>query len=253
MQQKPMQDHHQSSYLLADRTPSMPRRVAARCLLFLSLALLLSTAWGQGQFAAAPQTGQTELLVSNLGGDAALRFDPRTGQFVDIFASGNGLAQTAGLTFGPDGNLYLISVFTKKVVRFDGRTGAFKDVFVASGSGGLRGPFGLAFGPDNNLYITSLGTGNVLRFDGWTGAFLDVFIPRLRGGLKTPLGLAFGPDHNLYVSDAVHSLVLRYGGRSGRFLGVAAFGDKLEVPTFLTFRPSRNEHHTAEDEEPDNR
>lgn len=84
-------------------------------------------------------------------------------------------------------------------------------------------------------------TKKVVQFDGQTGAFLDVFIPKDRGGLKTPLGLAFGPDKDLYVSDAANSVVLRYKGKTGRFRGIAASGNGLEVPTFLTFRPGEQD------------
>ena len=45
-----------------------------------------------------------------------------------------------GLTFGPDGNLYVTSSLNDQVLRYDGSTGAFLDAFVPSGSGGLGWP-----------------------------------------------------------------------------------------------------------------
>ncbi len=56
----------------------------------------------------------------------------------------------AGLTFGPDGHLYVSSYETDSVLRYNGTTGAFIDEFVAAGSGGLKSPTGLTFGPLGN-------------------------------------------------------------------------------------------------------
>ena len=51
-----------------------------------------------------------------------------------------GLVRAQGLTFGPDGNLYVSSSVNDQVLRYDGSTGAFLDAFVSQGSGGLDGP-----------------------------------------------------------------------------------------------------------------
>ena len=96
------------------------------------------------------------LLVSNGDTDTILSFDASTGAFLGTFASGGGLDDPEGLTFGPDGNLYVTSR-TNNVLRYSGTTGAFLDVF-ASG-GGLEDPAGLVFGPDGNLYVSSGETG----------------------------------------------------------------------------------------------
>lgn len=85
------------------------------------------------------------------------RLDEQTG-LLDTFASGGGLAQGFGLTFRPDGNLYVVSLYTKKVVRFNGQTGEFIDIFVQPASGGLTAPTALVFGPDGHLYVNSVGT-----------------------------------------------------------------------------------------------
>ncbi|MEB3282313.1 MAG: hypothetical protein VKK42_25680 [Lyngbya sp.] len=83
-----------------------------------------------------------------------------TGEFIDIFASGNGLFRPYGAAFGPDGYLYVSSFLSDEILRFDGMTGAFVDVF-ASGNGqpgGLNGPNDLLFGPDGRLYVTTQGS-----------------------------------------------------------------------------------------------
>lgn len=88
--------------------------------------------------------------LPNLGGDVVLRLNAPTGA-LETVASGGGLAQVLGLTFGPDDHLYAVSVFTKKVVQFDGQTGAFLDVFIPKDRGGLKTSLGRAFGPDKDL------------------------------------------------------------------------------------------------------
>ena len=49
---------------------------------------------------AAPGTGQFGRI---------LRYHGETGAFIDVFASGGGLAAPTNCTFGPDGNLYVSS------------------------------------------------------------------------------------------------------------------------------------------------
>lgn len=159
-----------------------------------------------------------------------LRFDKRTGDFLDVFASrssGYELDGPDGLLIGPDGYLYVSSFLTDEIVRYDLDTGEFLGVF-ASG-GGLDRPSGFNFGPDGDLYVTSWGTGEVLRYDGNTGNFLDVFA----SGAGVPTRLAFGPDNNLYVSSIFSNEVLKYNGESGAFLGTFISG--VSLPTDLVF------------------
>ena len=76
-------------------------------------------------------SSQTEANAGDI-----LRYDQVTGAFRGVFASGHGLADPLGLTFGPDGNLYVASGNSDQVLRFDGRTGAFLGVFAAGGGCG---------------------------------------------------------------------------------------------------------------------
>ena len=137
---------------------------------------------------AAPHPEKIVLVVSSFGTDNVLRYNRKTGEFIDVFASGGGLDGPGGIVFGPDDNLYIGSEENDSVLRYNGVTGAFIDVF-ASG-GGLGIPEGLVFGPDGNLYITSIATNDVKRYDGETGEFIGVFASG--GGLSVPaLGLTF--------------------------------------------------------------
>ncbi len=94
------------------------------------------------------------LLVSSGLTDSVLRFDAKTGAFVDIFASGSGLDGPSGLKIGPDGNLYVNSTRNDSVLRYDGGSGAFIDTFVTAGSGGLDAPGFITFTPWNGLTLS---------------------------------------------------------------------------------------------------
>jgi glucose/arabinose dehydrogenase len=142
--------------------------------------------------------GVHDLFVASFGDvspktpPAVLRYDGLTGDFIEIFASdaqsgvsGLPLKGVNGITFGPDGNLYVTNANTDSVIRYDGTTGLAMDTngFVQSGTSPLSDGVGILFGPDGNLYVADLNDrtgitgGGVMRYDGTTGDFIDQFIP----------------------------------------------------------------------------
>ena len=107
-----------------------------------------------------------------VGGADVYRLDPKTGKST-VFASG--FTNITGLTFGPDGGLYVLDLTTNglasptgpgsgALIRVDPVTGAHTTL----ASQGLFLPTGLIAGPDDALYISNMGTspgdGQVLRF-----------------------------------------------------------------------------------------
>ncbi|MGB3238840.1 MAG: S8 family serine peptidase, partial [Geitlerinemataceae cyanobacterium] len=180
-------------------------------------------------------TGIEGLFVSSNGSGEILRFDERTGDFLEVFVpeGGGGLEVPTGLTSGPDGNLYVIDIAYDDILRYDGETGEFIDVFAYGG--GLSSPQDLTFGPDGNLYVSGFDNDEVLRYDGRTGEFIDVFT--YGGGLYAPKELTFGPDGDLYVAGLFSDAVLRYDGRTGDFIEVFTYGGGLEDPEGLDFGP----------------
>ena len=186
-----------------------------------------------GAFVKASESG-----VINNGNDLIISADGRVlvtssadnrvvqlnaaGEYVGDFveAGSGGLDFPAAMTFGPEGDLFVVSRDNHSVLRYDGMTGAFLDTFVPSGSGGLSFPFGLAFGPDGNLYVSShYASDTILRYDGATGLFIDVFVEAGdNGGMSNPRGLLFKPDGNLLVASFVTDQVLEYDGQTGAFV-----------------------------------
>ncbi|MBE9185193.1 hypothetical protein IQ270_10815 [Microcoleus sp. LEGE 07076] len=179
---------------------------------------------------------------------AVLRYDGVTGEYIDRFVADNpntpidetgGLSRPYGLAFGPDGNFYVSSFLTDKILRYSGKTGQFIDVFAEGDrqAGGLNGPNGLLFAPDGYLYVTTQGSvarnnqadysanfpSQVLRYNPETKQS-TIFAspdpsPRSQGFVSL-LGMAIGPvDGDLYVSDFAND-IRRYNLKSGELVNV---------------------------------
>lgn len=196
---------------------------------------------------AAHALGGNNLYVSSSSTDEVKRYNASTGTFIDNFvpAGGGGLYSPSDLTFGPDGNLYLLGV--GEVKRYNGTTGILIHTFVSGTSGPLGHPTVMIFGPDGNLYVGSIGVpifgspGAISRFDGYTGAFIDNLAPEFSGELAHPTALTFGPDGNLYaVSQGFE--IKRYNGTTGAFIDTFVPDDAggLSEVRAISFSPDGN-------------
>ncbi|HOW74271.1 MAG TPA: PEP-CTERM sorting domain-containing protein [Phycisphaerae bacterium] len=188
------------------------------CVGMIGLAVLTGLAVTQAR--AAVQ----DLLVTSSLSDAVLRYDGTTGANLGPFAS---VRAPMGITYGPDGNLYVGSYRSyygegnDNVQRFDGRTGAPMGTFTSGGA--LIEPLNLAFGPDGNLYAASFSNNQILRYNGMTGAYMDAFIPAGSGGLIAPTGFVFAPGNKLYVGGGGNpGHILVYDATTGAPLGSVA-------------------------------
>ncbi|HET9867235.1 MAG TPA: Calx-beta domain-containing protein, partial [Nitrospira sp.] len=206
-----------------------------------------------------------QLYVASEVTNEILRYDAATGDFLGVLVRGDlatpnidvdGTGELHGVSsmaFGPDGELYVSSLHTNRILRYDTHSGAFLNILVGDDpatqyideTGGLQGPSGIVCCPNGALYVSSLHTHAILRYDGRTGAFLDTFVAASSGGLLAPSQLIFGPDGQLYVSSLHTQQILRYDGRTGAFLGVsvdlAASPGELPNPVHLMFMPQADE------------
>jgi streptogramin lyase len=155
---------------------------------------------GDQQFFVFGPDGNVYVVQDN----RVLRYKENTGAFIDEFVPANaGLNGPSGLTFGPDGLLYVGNFGSGEVRRYDVHTGSY-EVFIPGG-GTLAGPVGIGFGPDGKFYATSVGFSAILQYDGKTGAYLGALVPSGSGGLSGPRTFAFKmktrvchtPDGNL--------------------------------------------------------
>jgi hypothetical protein len=175
--------------------------------------------------------GAADFYVASADTHQILRYDSVTGAFLDVFVSSSsgGLRHPGLFTFGPDGDLYVISLpgqGSDEILRYNGQTGAF----VGKVMTGLSSPLDLRFGPDGALYVTNRFKHEVLRHNqlGQT-----TFIAAGTAGLNEALGLTFGPDGNadgkddLYVVSRNTRKVLRFDGLTGAY-----------IDTFTTTGPS---------------
>lgn len=195
-----------------------------------------------GAFASGPELqnpngiayGPDGNLYVGLGdAGAILRYDGRTGAFIDTFvpAGLGGLASVRDIAFGPDGSLYANSGATRQVLRYSSSTGAFLGV-AAQGSG-LNGPVGLTFGPDGSLYVGGALSNRIYRFSP-AGVLLRTFNP---GTLSNATGVAIGPDGMLYASMSVSNVVARFNPETGALLGTFGAGSGLNIPIYSLIAP----------------
>jgi sugar lactone lactonase YvrE len=152
------------------------------------------------------------VYVTDLAQNIVFRYDGGTGAplsaagqtgAVFIPAGSGGLTGAKGITFGADGNLYVVSYQTKEILRYQGPAGSSPGAFVDVFASDANGPEDLTFGPDGNLYVSVIDNGGQIdRFDGSTGAPIGsgTFVPAGSGGLVQPRQIVFDPTGaNMYV------------------------------------------------------
>lgn len=120
-----------------------------------------------------------DVLLAEPATGSILRFDGATGAAPGAFVSSGlgGLVEPQDPTFGPDGNLYVLSNAASanaQILRYAGDDGAFLGTFVDTGVGGFAGGSAIEFGLDGNLYVATGSDAGVLRYSGSDGSFLGV-------------------------------------------------------------------------------
>lgn len=171
------------------------------------------------------------LYVCSFSKNNVLRFDGRTGLFLDVFVpSGEGEIDgpDAGMQFGPDGDLWVPCFNANKIVRYDGKTG---EPLGPWASEGLANPRDMVF-QGKSVFVTSWGNDRIVRFDEH-GNFKSVFATTVR-----PSGIAIAPfDKNFYVTTDDKNNVKVIDSRTGESLGkvVQNNAEGLSGGTYVAF------------------
>ena len=190
------------------------------------------------------------VFASNSTG-GVLEFNGATGTLINnnyfVETTGN----YTGLTFGPDGNLYVASgslASGSTIAQYNGNTGALINSAFASVPG-VIGASAFAFGPNGDLFaclsLVSPSSANghkILEFDGQTGAFVKAFVDATvtPSPLNYPTGLTWDSAGNLYVTNSSPAAVLKYDGTTGAYIGIFASGQGMNEPYGLQFGPDGN-------------
>jgi len=136
------------------------------------------------------------LAAGDRGSGYVVRFNPVTGGFVDVFAgTAQGLHRPEGLTFGPNGNLYVTSFLfgsdADQVLSF-APNGSLQGSLPLYPSGGARVfAQALLFGPGGDLFLPILNDGVVRRYNAANGFGTYTELPTKGNALKQPFYLTF--------------------------------------------------------------
>lgn len=156
--------------------------------------------------------GPDGYVYAYLAGPAISRTQPESPFATSIIIPGGtgGLvnepfsAGSLGIEFGPDGNLYVISIrddsgtIRSTIKRYDGATFAYIDDFVAETAGDWQD---FSFHTDGYIYVADYNNG-VFRYDAVTGTYVDQY-----SNLSPAYSIKFSPSGNLLLTllgDDVH-------------------------------------------------
>ncbi len=142
---------------------------------------------------------------------------PAAGQSGATFvpAGSGGLAGPLELTFGPNGNLFVVNGAPEAgitnnnngVLEFNATTGGFITTYV--GPNYVTSPRGIAFDQDGRLYVGDWATNAIHRFDS-QGNYLDDPVPSSASSLQVPIGMTFDAQGGLLVSSRDGNAVEQY-------------------------------------------
>ena len=131
-----------------------------------------------------------KLYIPGFDSDSVVRFDPGSGAVATIVPSGsNGLDETRGILFRPDGQTFLVTgEASGQVLEFRTSDAGFVRTLIS----GLGSPTGIAFHPDGSLLV--LDQGATWKFDAATGARKSKLVEAGAGGLDGATFLAIIPN-----------------------------------------------------------
>jgi len=128
-----------------------------------------------------------------------LRFSGVDGSPLGAFvvAGASPLDGPRGLTFGPNGDLFVVDGGSDAVYEYNGSTGIYVRTF-AGPDEHLNNPTTLVFLSNNNLLVCSNTNAAVFEYEGSTGSFVRKFNDE--SSIEGAWGVAVGPSGNVFIS-----------------------------------------------------
>ena len=160
--------------------------------------------WGGFLYVGSEYTDEVQRYNAANGAPAGISGIPGDAVFV---SAGSGIDGPHGLSFGPDGNLYVTGRNSFNVARYHGTTGQPLGTLDTSGAGALRWPENLAIDGAGVAYVASTGTNQIQKYSTVTGVYLGAITST---ALTSPKDVKFGPDGLLYVLSTGNSRILRF-------------------------------------------
>jgi hypothetical protein len=148
----------------------------------------------------------TGVLVSDQIDDAVRQYD-FAGTFIGTFAGA--LDNLRGIT-AHNGRLYCTASTLDAIKQFDLNTGAPLGDFIATGVGGLNGPWDVLFRSEGDVLVTSIDSDNILRYD-INGAPLGVFAAGFPFGEQ----MVQAQNGNILVSDFSRNAIVELNPAGG--------------------------------------
>ncbi len=187
--------------------------------------------------------------VSSGNSDQILRYAP-DGTFNDAFISADEINAPKGLTFGPDGSLYVVSSETNEImttkITYDDEP--LVEKFVTDRSAALYQPKHIELF-DGRICVSSYLTNDIYCYDEDTGESSGKLTVSFNRALISLENSIAGPDGELYVSDNLRNKIIRYDGVTGLFSDVVikTENDQLQSPSYITFGPDGNLYVSSDD------
>ena len=186
--------------------------------------------------------------VSSKTANSVLRYGP-DGTFQDVFVNSNEIKKPHGITFGPDGNLYVTSSATNQIIKthLEHKIPQTEN-FVTDDSAAMYQPKDLEIF-DGKICVSSYLTDDVYCYEENTGQSLGKLTVSFDRTLISRENSISGPDGELYVSDSLRNEILRYDGITGLFSSVIikTENDQLSGPSYIAFGPDDNLYVSSDD------
>ena len=167
---------------------------------------------------ALPVVAQTlcpsRLFVSGYASTVHV-YDACTGAFQRTLDARTRITGAQAVKVGPDGNIYVVSEGTQRILKYNRDTLDFMGEFALA----TGGPTGIAFDSLGRMYVGRYDTSSVGRFD-VSGNFIDEAIPPNAKLFGPDNGMTFGPDGKLYIPGYDSNNVARFDPATSELIEV---------------------------------